>query len=136
MSDFPPSPVPGDAELWPGELPFTAWGQHEPGVLDLRVLQQAIWWVDFHQRPHRLVDMADDYVRNVIHFLERDVDYFFAATQRAELLQRLGDHLLGRRSTSEIAEALGAPPLSALTPTEWLEATPLMRALRRRASRQ
>jgi hypothetical protein len=103
-------------------------------VLDLRVFDQAVWWVDIEQRPHRLEDMTREYVLNVIDFLETHAVYYFAASQLREVVQRLGDHLLGRLSTSEIAEKLGAPPLSSLTPTEWLEATPLMRALRRRAS--
>jgi hypothetical protein len=134
MSDFEPSPVPADRDLWPGELPFTAWGQREHGRLDLRVFDQDVWWVDIAQRPHRLAEMSGDYIANVIAFLEQDCDYFYAETTRRLALQMAGDLLLGRVPDEVVARELDAPAHTDLTPQEWLEATPLMRALRRRAS--
>lgn len=127
-----PSPVPGDADLWPGELPFTAWGQHERGRLDLRVFDQDVWWVDIEQRPHRLEEMSDDYIANVIKHLEIHVESYYRGTLRRSLYQIYGDLLQGRISTEVVAEALGATPLTELTAREWLDGTPLMRALRRR----
>jgi hypothetical protein len=47
-----------------------------------------------------------------------------------------GDALLGRISADVVAGELGAPRLTDLTPQEWLESTPLMRALRRRLQRE
>lgn len=136
MSDgYPPSPVPGDRDLWPGELPFTHWGQHEHGTLDLRVFDQDVWWVDISQKPHRITDMSDDYIRNVIGFLLNHCGYYYLATLRRSLYSMLGDTLLGRPNADIVAEELGAPPLSALTPLTWLESTPLMRALRARTAR-
>lgn len=132
---FPPSPVPSDADLWPGELPFTAWGQHAHGSLDLRVFDQAAWWVDIAQQPHRLEDMSDDYVANVIRFLLVDAGYFHRQTLLRELLQTYGDLLLGRTPADLVARSAGVPRTSDLTPVQWLEATPLMRALRHRADR-
>lgn len=130
--EYDPSPVPGDAHLWPGELPFTAWGQHEYGHLDLRVFDQSVYWVDIHQRPVRIEAMGPDYVRNVIAFLEQDCPYFHERTLRRSALQMYGDLLLGRIPTDVVAGALGAPALTDVTPEVWLEATPLMRALRAR----
>lgn len=130
---FPPSPVPSDADLWPGELPFTAWGQWAYGRLDLRVFDQDVWWVDIGQRPHRLTEMPWSYITNVVAFLARDAEYFFHETMRRGVLQIWGDLLLGRVPTDLVVHSLGAPALTDLTPSQWLEATPLMRALRARA---
>ena len=127
-----PSPVPGDADPWPGELPFTAWGQHARGTLDLRVFDQAVWWVDIEQRPHRLEEMSDGYIANVIAHLEIHVESYYLGTLRRALYQMYGDLLLSRISTEMVADAFGATPLTELTPREWLDGTPLMRALRRR----
>lgn len=124
------SPVPSDADLWPGELPFTAWGQHEAGVLDLRVFDQGQWWVDRQQAPHLITDMSVAYVVRVIGMLEADAEYFYVMTVRRDQLQRLGDAMLGCISTDTVAESAGATPLLDLTPHEWLEGSPLMRALR------
>lgn len=134
--EYEPSPVPSDDTLWPGELPFTAWGQHEYGSLDLRVFEQAIWWVDISQVPHRLTDMSENYLRNVIAHLRRHADGFHQATIYRDVLQIWGDLLLGRFPSDVIAIALGATPLTDLTPSEWLEGTPLMRGLVRELHRR
>lgn len=133
---YEPSPVPADRDLWPGELPFTAWGQHPYGSLDLRVFDQDVWWVDIAQRPHRIAspEMSPDYIRNVIWFLTKDAKYFYYETMRRELASMAGDLMLGRVPTELVAMAAGGPSLNDLTPEEWLEATTLMRALRRRAA--
>jgi hypothetical protein len=126
------SPVPSDADLWPGELPFTAWGQYEHGSLDLRVFDQDVYWVDIAQVPHELDQMSDDYIANVIGFLEREASYFHTQTMLRMAIQVVGDLELGRLPGDLLAEAIGAPRLDELTPAEWLEATPLIRALRAR----
>jgi hypothetical protein len=46
IESFPPSPVPSDERLWPGELPFTAFGQVGADHLDLHVFDQDVYWVD------------------------------------------------------------------------------------------
>ena len=132
--EYEPSPVPADRDLWPGELPFTAWGQYEHGSLDLRVFDQGVWWVDISQRPHRINEMSADYIRNVIRFLVADAKYFYDATMRRELASMAGDLMLGRVSADLVARAAGGPSLTDFAPEEWLETTTLMRALRRRAT--
>lgn len=37
-----PSPVPADRDLLEGDLPFTAWDQYPPGVLDIRVFDRGV----------------------------------------------------------------------------------------------
>ena len=126
------SPVPSDADLWPGELPFTAWGQHEAGTLDLRVFDQGQWWVDRQQTPHLVTDMSVVHVERVIDMLEALAEYYYLMTVRRDVIQRLGDAMLGRISTDAVADLAGVTPSRDLTPEAWLEGSPLMRALRSR----
>lgn len=131
--DYPPSPVPCDARLWPFELPFTAFGHLGVGRLDLRVFDQDVYWVDRAGTPHLLAQMSRDYIENMITFLMKSRDQYFADSQRRAFIQTLGDQLLFDEPGGEVlAAALGGPSWSQLTAEEWLENTPLMRALRRR----
>src|SRR5690349_20382479 len=99
--EYPPSPVPDDDNLWPGEQPFTHWGQDPPGTLDLRVFWQATWWVSIDQQPHRISDMDDLYIANVIGFLDRNREYYYRATIRRAAITLIGDLLLGRAPNLE-----------------------------------
>lgn len=131
---FPPSPVPGDADLWPGETPFTDFGQYGLDMLDLRVFEQDVYWVDRFGRPHLISDMSDAYIADVVAHLEAHVVTFYYDSMRRSLIQMLGDTMLGRLNPDAVASAAGAPGLDELTPTQWLEGTPLMRRLRARRS--
>lgn len=128
--------MPSDADLWPGELPFTAWGQWDHGALDLRVFEQDIWWVDAGQEPHRLTEMSEEYLTNVVTFLTAGVEYFYQAQGKRLLLEILTDALVGRDNAELVALAAGAPALSDITPASWLAGTPLMRALHRELERR
>lgn len=130
MSTEQPSPVPADQDPWPGELPFTAFGQFGEDALDLRVFDQATWWVDRAGRAHRVDEMSREYRENVVTHLLTHQDAYHAGSVQRSLVQQLGDTLLGRVNVDALAEALGAPGVHELTPQEWLEATPLMRRLR------
>lgn len=129
--DYPVSPVPADADLWPGELPFTAFGWVGEDHLDLRVFDQGTYWVDRWCTPHLIADMPAAYISNVIGFLLENAEYFHMCTARRMLLQIYGDNLLGRPSGDVLSAAAGVPLVSDLAPDEWLESTVLMRALRR-----
>ncbi|GAA8845090.1 hypothetical protein DUHN55_15200 [Helicobacter pylori] len=129
---FEPSPVPSDRDLLPGELPFTAWGQHPDGTLDLRVFDQGVWWVDAQQRPHRIAKLPPEYVANVIGYLEGHAEHFYIATLRRTVVEDGTDLLLGRLPANSVAEALGATSLADVSPDVWLASTPLVRALHAR----
>jgi len=129
---FPPSPVPGDDDLWPGETPFTNFGQFGIDMLDLRVFDQDVYWVDRFGRPHLIAEMTDDYIANVIAHLEEHVVSFYYGSLQRSLGQMVGDAILGRLNADVVASAAGAPGMEELTPTQWLEGTPLMRRLRSR----
>jgi hypothetical protein len=129
---FPPSPVPSDRRLWPAELPFTAFGQFGLDSLDLRVFDQDIYWVDRFGAPHLLAEMSNEYVGNVIGFLGECCEAYFHSTVRRWFIQTAGDQLLfGNPGADVLAAAAGGPAWSDLSPEQWLESTPLMRALRR-----
>lgn len=130
---YPSSPVPSDRRLWPGELPFTAFGQLGEDRLDLRVFDQDVWWVDRHGHPHVIAHMSDEYIANVISFLTQFREDYFVDSQRRAHIQALGDlYLFGDPGGDALAAALGGPTWEDLTAETWLESTPLMRALRRR----
>lgn len=129
-SPYPPSPVPSDADLWPEEKPFTAFGQFGEDSFDLRVFEQDEYWVDYRGKPHRLSEMPNDYRVNVITFLEERKDRFYVETCLRTAVSMAGDALLGRVNGELLAEAVGGPKITDHTPSEWLEATPLMRRLR------
>lgn len=131
---YPHSPVPGDRRLWPGERPFTAFGQFGENRLDLRVFDQDVWWVDRLGHPHELTQMSGEYVTNLITFLTQNREDFFIAVQRCARIQAFGDLcLFGDPGGDALAVELGGPTWDDLTAETWLESTPLMRALRRRA---
>lgn len=118
--------MPSDRNLWPGELPFTAFGQFGEGKLDLRVFDQDVYWVDRAGRPHVLAEMSLEYQANVIMFLREFADSYHAAQALRATAQFVGDTMLG------------LPPVEGLDPEEiidtpaleWLESTPLLRRLR------
>jgi hypothetical protein len=124
-----PSPVPSDRDLWPGELPFTAFGQFGPGQLDLRVFDQDTWWVDRTGAAHLLDEMSDDYLRNVIGFLYERVAEYHAATCCRIACQAAGDVLLGRVNGDLLTLQLGGSTVVDVEPRTWLESTPLLRRL-------
>lgn len=122
--NFPPSPVPGDRDLWPGETPFTDWGQFGIDGLDLRVFDQDDWWVNRLGQPHLLVEMSKEYIGNVITHLEENASFFYYGTMRRNFIQMLGDACYGHVNAEMVAQSLGASTLSDAPPVGWLESTP------------
>jgi len=130
--DYPPSPVPSDRRLWPFELPFTAFGHLGQDMLDLRVFDQDLYWVDRTGTPHPIAEMSREYIGNVINWLCEYREGYFAGTVRRWFIQTVGDQLLFGDPPGEVLAAeLGGPAWGELTAEEWLESTPLMRTLRR-----
>jgi hypothetical protein len=126
---FPPSPVPADEDLWPGELPFTAFGQFGPDALDLRVFDQDVYWVDHNGDPHRIDEMGEGYIANVVAMLTERAGEFHNSSVLRETLQTAGDALQGRVNGSVIAAGLGIGSVADTDATTWLQSTPLMRRL-------
>lgn len=127
---YPPSPVPSDERLLPGEKPFTAFGQFGPDKMDNRVFDQDIYWVNRLGEPFRLEEMTPEYRANVIKFLRESAAYFHIHAVIRTIADIAVDVELGRVHGELIARSLGFPTIADLTAEEWLEATPLMRRLR------
>ena len=126
---YPLSPVPEDDRLVPGELPFTAFGQHGVNKLDKRVFEQDIYWVDYLGHEHLLVEMENSYLRNVRSYLKESVDIFYAGAIERFLAIKISDSLLGRINMDEVVDHFGIPNVTELSPSAWLESTPLFRKL-------
>lgn len=97
---------------------------HEPNRLWPWVFAQHQIWVDVHGTEHEIESMPLDYVQNVIRFCRRRAVwiYVLAADDRDD------EELLD--------EGADEPTLpDGIDFNDWLEQTPLMRALRRRLDR-
>jgi hypothetical protein len=96
-----------------GAVPFTEFAARPPGFCDIRVFDQAQWWVDVMRVPHRLTELDDAYLNNLTAFLIDKAAWFRCSYMRAYP-----------------ASDPGASPGS------WLEGTTLMLALRREQGRR
>ena len=122
--------VSADAELDTDERLFTEFGQFGAGRLDLRVFDQDVFWVDRNGRGHRLHDMSTEYLTNVIADLVRCGDYYRRQFELNALLDEVDAALSGLLSGEMLAFLVGGPAPADVSADVWLEATPLMRALR------
>ena len=127
---YPPSPVPSDETLLPGELPFTAFGQFGEGKMDNRVFEQDIYWVNVKGEAFLLEEMSSDYRCNVINFLLENCEYFHGWAALRSGIDALAAALRGEVHAEILTRELGLPTLDELDPHDWLESTPLMRRLR------
>lgn len=118
----------GSPEHRPGVRP----GLHEPNRLWPWVFgPQYQVWIDIHGSEHEIESMPPDYVRNVIAFCQ------LRATRIRQLVEfdQLAEVLaLLIRGQSEAAAALHTELTDRrpIPDEDWLEQTPLLRALRRR----
>lgn len=87
-------------------------------------LHQTLVWTDVHGNTHRLEDMTANYLRNVLSYLERKADELYEA-ENGEIV---------RQQMVEVFEPWrhphGVPPLEFATAREWLQSTPLVKAIR------
>lgn len=97
------------------DAPFEQWDWIGYGKIDLRVFVQDRWWVDVRRVPHEIAEMSIEYLTNVAAMLVRLADQHHSA-------------FVLSRDWDEAAQVVLMEPL------EWMEATVLMQALRRRLS--
>lgn len=114
--------------------PFEQFGQFGQGQIDVRVFDQGTYWVDSNGVGHALADMSDEYIRNVILFLEDSCGRFHIRIGVREVVESLVSALNEDTPWLAIAAELGIPRVVDTDALEWLESTPLMRGLRQRAS--
>jgi membrane protease subunit (stomatin/prohibitin family) len=126
---YPISPVPDDDILLPGELPFTAFGQHGVNRFDKRVFEQEVYWVDYLGNEHLIAEMEKSYIENVLKYLKEGVDIFYLGAVERYIANKLTDSLLERVNRDDIVEQFNIPSINMLEPIAWLESTPLYRKL-------
>lgn len=103
---------------------------HPENRLHLWVLEQHQVWVDFWGNEHEVESMALDDVEGVLSYLREHASLMHAlrvCDLSLEAIERLD---AGDTSGAELLEE--AAQLKELDPHEWLEESPLLRALRRR----
>ncbi|MDX6465364.1 MAG: hypothetical protein QOI27_404 [Gaiellaceae bacterium] len=98
---------------------------HEPNRLWPWVFRQHQVWVDINGSEHEIESMPRDYVANVIRFCRG----------RAVWIYLLVEHEGEDDLKPEWEEAEAERDALSIDFARWLEATPLMRALRRRVER-
>ena len=114
--------------------PFTNWGQFGADGFDLRVFDQAEYWVDRDGRPRALSKMTDAEVARLGEYLRTHANHFYVENLRRVVIARI----LGSVSSPPIELVFpGAPDLAEPTdqsPQEWLASTPLMCAIESRSA--
>lgn len=121
------------SETW---TPWGSRGSSDPGALDLTVLDQGQRWVDITGTPHLLEQMSTTYLGNVEVLLVEHVEDLFYGYAAWVLRGEIRDALEGRLNPETVARQAGMPSLARLDPRTWLNATPLMRALRAERARR
>ncbi len=129
---YPPSPVPSDEHLWPGEKPFTAFGQFGEGNMDNRVFEQDTYWVDVKGNVHLIDEMTVEYQLNVIMFLIENAPHFYSMTLRRLTLGLLGDIFVAPPGYCDVdkVQAAAEAAIAHRDSRVWLESTPLMKRFR------
>ena len=126
------SPRAGVERLWPGERPFTDFGQFGYGHLDRRVFDDDndTYWCDITGRAHRITDMTADYRHNVLAFLEHKARYFHLMMIRRRLLELSSVLADGRVDPLDLHRLYA---LLGLDPVTWVTTTPIALALKHAA---
>lgn len=130
--------VPFDKFLFDFEKPFTDFGQYGFDVLDLRVFQQNIWWVNVNGTPFLIKEMSPEYLSNVLSYLVERVDGYYVGTMKYYAICLLGVKLGAKAGFSmpnnveefEVLLKAEIKNIKGQTPLEWLESTPLWVALK------
>jgi hypothetical protein len=66
VPDTAPALIPGDEDLAAGARPFTDFGQSGYGNIDLRVLDQDIYWVNIAGTAFFLTALSPEYRHNIV----------------------------------------------------------------------
>lgn len=129
ISEFlPNSPVPSDTDLYPDDLPFTAFGQFGEDQLDLRVFEQNIYWVNRFGEPFLLVEMTQEYLQNVLVYLYRSVGSLYLGVLNKTMIEIVFDSINGLPNGDLISHEMGTG-ITKQNPVEWLASTALMRKI-------
>lgn len=102
------------------------------GKLDRRVLNQTQIWVDATGRMHPLAEMSPAYLFNVLSLLRDNALRLHFEAMTDSCLDLLEGAVTGTPPVGEgLAYELTGRSIAALKPSEWLESSAFVRALRR-----
>ena len=128
-SDFyPSSPVPADKWLFTDEKPFTAFGQYGDGMLDNRVFEQDVWWVNATGEPFVLTEMSHEYLTNILEHLFLNVEYFYACAMLRHAIEMTLTVFLPVEDEF-VQHVDRKPSLHIMTPVEWMNMTPIVKRI-------
>ena len=129
--EYANSPVEADKYLNPGEKPFTAFGHHGAGRLDIRVFLQDEYWVNILGKPFHIKDMSYDYLNAVLTMLFENANTYYTSIARWYTVELIS-----------ITSGITNPPwdyiqrvmeetssLILLTPIEWLNESILVKKI-------
>ena len=107
---------------------FTDFGWGGEDSIDLRVFEQDIYWVDMHGRPHKLEEMDEDYLSNVLSFIFVHARAYHEAYAQMKVTEAAIAALKGQMHAEVLAAAIGESVAQVSTP-KWLASTPLYRKI-------
>jgi hypothetical protein len=107
------------------------WAPVTPGVLDLRVLDQAEYWVTAEAVVPRIVEAPTPQLQNIIEFLTRRAEELYTAAVLNSLWAVAVADASGEVAAERLVWELTGRSVADIEPAEWLESTALMRGLRR-----
>ena len=91
-------------------------------------------WVDYYGNQVEIETISREYAANVIAFCQQQAERIHHLVVFDSLLEQIGRVLAGVRPDASVLDDVAAA--CATDPLDWLEQTPLFRALRRRWERQ
>jgi hypothetical protein len=106
-------------------------GGYGPGVFDLRVFDQAEYWVDEHAQRHRVASMSRAERRRLRGWLRTNADFFYAQVLRSSLAKMVLEESVPDPAPDLAGAREVLPGVVFASSLSWLRATPLFRALRR-----
>lgn len=111
---------------WDIDWEFDDHAASGPGTFDRRVLDQDKVWVDILRQSHQISDLTDEYLCNVIAFIEENA-WRWAPEEEVNIVAWTAMYIEAGDWLETTAREVVA---------EWIESTPLIRALRTEAQRR
>jgi hypothetical protein len=101
------------------------------GTFDARVLDQGSYWVTAEGGVLLLASMATAHLSAVIRYLRARALLLHQSAMVGALVSLIEARAVGQTTAEQLTHDLTGQSIASITPEAWLEATPLMRALRR-----
>ena len=107
-----------------------------PGVLDARVLDQEQYWLTADAAVQQIAAMSTEHLTAVVAFLRSRATSLHMSAIVDALVDLIEADAEGRLTADQITHEVTGTHLGSVDAAAWLEATPLVRALRRELARR